>query len=494
MLAVLFLVIGLLECGAREESMQLDQSDELLVDWKLAFSLSPTSVGEATRSSFKFCQHALTQGRVVPRRTFGDLSQGDYRRWRVFGCLHQFCYNVTTNGLRSQVARPASGKDAMDEDAATAIKSLHLRNRMSIARRMRQRKETRGRRLSSREEEEERKRAIELERLRKDSRFCEWTMYGKALIERHKARVNERCEKKRNAVTILTTMPRIPKDFGCFNPADSVKCYHMVEDLLALGENARNVNVKEVRVLVDVVEGDEGPSEQLRHSVQLAQIHFRDFIDAAANARDLQKITVEVVGQQPSYPDMFRYSSAHLRGIVALANADVVFRGFDVLDSNAFRYRNDNKTLALALSVVKPTGKYADEFCDENSQSMNGHCEMWSKNYGVSWDSFVFLSPLSNRGIVSTNQGQDAVDYSVITPPPGSAPVFMNALHAEGCAASFLMQNGYSLRNPCKTIVAEHWHCMGSKMHASSNNQEWIKGCSSKMNFYGQVGGPGTLC
>lgn len=487
------LLVGMFAGGG--ESKQLNQSVELLVDWKLALSLSPASVADATRSAFSFCQRALTQGQVVPRRTLGNLSQGDNRRWRVFGCLHQFCFNATAASNQRPPPPTDSNKDRMDPDAVSAIKSFHLHKKMQYARRMRMRS-TQSRRLSTQEEEERvaKRRADDLAKMRLDPRFCEWTTYGKALVKKYSNRVNERCARKRNAVTILTTLPRIPVDFGCFNPLTDVKCYHMVENLLSLGENSRDINVKEIRVLVDVVDGKEDPSEQIRRAVQLAQIHYNNFIDSASTPYDLRKITVEVVGQQPSYPDMFRYSSTHLRGLVALANADIVFRGFDRLDTNAFEYRDDNATLALALSVAKPTGKYAREFCEEDSDVMNGHCELWSKNYGVSWDSFVFKSPLSNHGLVQSEDGEDLVDYSIITPPPGSPPAFMNALHAEGCAANFLMQNGYRLYNPCKTIVAEHWHCMGTKMHSVSKNQEWIKLCSSRMNFYGQVGGPGTMC
>lgn len=249
------------------------------------------------------------------------------------------------------------------------------------------------------------------------------------------------------------------------------------------------------QIILDFVNGNwehqydsEEATQRIRNAIYRGSVLYSDFLDSSVTTSDLRKVTSTVLRRQPSYVDMFQFANNNLDGLVALANADIVFRGLGFLDEHALEWRDKSQPLALALSVSKPTGKFG-QLCEDMNVDIKGHCDFWGRNYGVSWDAIVFKSPLQTPS-------NGPLNYTVLTPPPGGAPAYMNALHAEGCAARFLLDAGYRLHNPCKSIVAEHWHCMGRKMHFSApgGSSAWLGRCSGGINVWGQAGGLGTLC
>jgi len=260
------------------------------------------------------------------------------------------------------------------------------------------------------------------------------------------------------SVVVLTTIPLVPQVF----PADPKKD-HVVESLLALGAMCSEAGIEHVRVLLDEVHTDDAsPTAHLRSAVARAAAQYTDrasVIIRHLNASDasgaagshatnlvqaLEKLEAMVFGRQPTYADMFRHAGEAFPGrLVAVANADIVLRGAHRLDAAAFAEggADGRRPLALALSatVVKGAG-CGDDLC--------GKFPM-----GWSWDVHVFRAPLA-RGF----------DYALLEALP-PAPVFMNAMGAEGRVGFALASAGYELLNPCVDVAAEHWHC-APKTHA----------------------------
>ena len=249
-------------------------------------------------------------------------------------------------------------------------------------------------------------------------------------------------------VTILTTLPPLPSwQNGSVNP-------HLYEILAAIGENARNLYVGEVRVLLDTgpwVVGspeklDDRVTQEVRREILAAQHDLRDRLEAMATDRDLEKIRAHVFGHQPTYAELFRYASYALPGrIVSLMNADVVLRNLHRLDAAAF-WRPP--PLGLVLTVREPTGPLYEHHCERR---VADRCVGW-QSAGKSYDGFVFATPLPATA---------RYDMLEEFPP---IPVYMNEYGAENRAKQFLFASGFDLVNPCLSRIAVHWHCR-QKMH-----------------------------
>lgn len=236
------------------------------------------------------------------------------------------------------------------------------------------------------------------------------------------------------------------------------------------------------------------PTLMLRQAIFECQRQHTDKVDAAT-PKDLEKISAHVFGSQPSYVDMFQYASVQLSGgIVALVNADIVLRNIERLHYRSLQAQVGTP-LVIVLSISPPTGKYSRQCTSVSGES---RCQFWDADYGLSWDAFIFASPL----VPSAN-------YSFLDPPSGKLPIYMNTINAENCAGNFLVSSGYTLANPCRSVIAEHWHCMGSKTHhRGGRDRQWARECAlrgayggsgsiiriTKTLTLGRVGGPGTLC
>lgn len=275
-----------------------DQKMQLLLYYENARSMSPKSLGNASRLAFAWCQRALTQGRVIPLRSRGDLADVDLRRWKLMGCIHHFCIDTTlgpagvaypswsNNGdfafnspgrleakemqiaavaRQLQNATPRGLRNARMFDPRTdAFNASYYAKKSSTVHigRRRHGVHPTSRPLSTNVQRSQSSRRLsfrpKLVGKRKfvnrtlDRRRCEWTRYGVRLVKLHDEHVNSKChDRARTAftnVTILTTMPNVPRDFACLNPVRQLECLHLVENLLALGENARNPRVKRLHV------------------------------------------------------------------------------------------------------------------------------------------------------------------------------------------------------------------------------------------------------
>ena len=251
-------------------------------------------------------------------------------------------------------------------------------------------------------------------------------------------------------VTLLTSISSIPS---------GVERDHDLEIMVALGENARSREVGEVRVLVDVDfpkvrsledldSSNTRATKDLRRAIAESQLADRERLEELATEQDLLKVRAHLYGHQPDYAELFRYASFALPGrVVALANADVVLRNLDRLDSQAFVVPEEsNKTrVALALTVRPPTGKFG-QTCDKQ---LNDRCHRNSGPY----DGFVFGTPLP------ATARYDLLEEFL------PAPVYMNELAAEFRAKQFLVASGFDVINPCLNHLAEHWHCNSKKSH-----------------------------
>lgn len=167
---------------------ELNHHANLILSYDDAKSLEPDL--NVTLESFGFCQRAMLQARVVPMRSYGNLSERDAVEWDGLGCTNHFC------------------------DA----KSLWRR--------------------------------------------CSWKAYGRELVNRFNKDVNNVCDRRVGAedgphafVTVLTSIPRIPTDLQCAEDGPSAatkgmlnRCLHMLETLLAIGENARTPRVGHIHV------------------------------------------------------------------------------------------------------------------------------------------------------------------------------------------------------------------------------------------------------
>mmetsp|Transcript_12177 Transcript_12177/g.36706 ORF Transcript_12177/g.36706 Transcript_12177/m.36706 type:complete len:323 (-) Transcript_12177:67-1035(-) len=254
-------------------------------------------------------------------------------------------------------------------------------------------------------------------------------------------------------VTMLTTIP-LPTSWrkGTQEP-------HLFEIMLALGENSRNAEVGEIRVLLDSGPPvgsedfaqvnkdwnnvDDVATGRLRADVLASQSALAEKLDVLASHDELTKLTAHVYRHQPTYAELFRYASDALpHRLVALTNADIVLRNTHLLDASAFQ------DFSLVLTVREPTGAFG-------SSCARGRIRDLCVNFtwaGFSYDGFVFNSPL-----VATAR------YSLLEEAQPT-PVYMNEMGAENRAKHFLAASGYELANPCLNRLAEHWHCT-PKMH-----------------------------
>jgi len=158
-------------------------------------------------------------------------------------------------------------------------------------------------------------------------------------------------------------------------------------------------------------------------------------------------------GVQPLYKDFFEYANTTLAGnLVLFANGDIAF------DETLRRINPDalmTAKMGMILSVQPPPQNsfYKDAFGFECSNTPRCAVGAWkggcSASAGVSWDAYIFASPLSS----SFNLW--GVD------------VIMNIYGGEQVAAFQLeAAGGLTLYNPCYHVHAFHWHCQGGKTHS----------------------------
>lgn len=228
-------------------------------------------------------------------------------------------------------------------------------------------------------------------------------------------------------VTLVTALP--PGNGGA----------HRSEELLALGENARNALVAAIHVFVDEDHG-------LREAVEREQTTNRHRLEGIGG---LDKITA-VASSRASYADLFRYASQdEFRGkLVAVANPDVVLRNLDALDATAF---NDENKLALAVSTTRPHARYLNgcksldgfnlgDIAHYVQEALVDTCTEWVDR-GWSWNVEIFKSPIRASHY-------DPLEHVHLTSVNGHSQV-----------GHFLATSGYELANPCETLRMEEWRC-----------------------------------
>jgi len=271
-------------------------------------------------------------------------------------------------------------------------------------------------------------------------------------------------------LTILASLPFVSLNLDQAHP-------HLIETLLALGENTRSPHVVEVRVVLDrhfpsptngVVKRDlhkrdldKNATWDLQQQIALAQREHSERLDEIASQEQLQKIQAHVFGQQPTYAQLFRYANyALVDRIVVLTNADVVFRNFQSLDAGAFYGKHGvDPNFMLILAVRKPTGKFA-ETCEDMERVID-RCD----NLAWSYDSYVFKSP------ITATARYDMLEE--ISPHP----IYMNDNAAEHRVGAFLLMSGIAVYQACLYNFTEHWHCNQKMHHAKGNyNVEPVDG------------------
>jgi len=266
------------------------------------------------------------------------------------------------------------------------------------------------------------------------------------------------------SVVLLTTMEDVP-NMETIHSATSPDVDHALEALIVLAANLANQSIRRVRVLLDASPRNASKHElnaKLRSAVWAAQEHF-NAVPTASRLELERKLSCEGFGQQPTYADMLRYANAQWPSgsLVAVANADVMLRGADLLDQNSFAavpLISDSssfeaqriKPLALVLSVSLPP---SDSLISGSSRDACGIDQCNSVGKGYSWDVHVFETPLA-----------PTVNFSLLEAVEPQ-PVYMNSMGAENRVGWMLHKAGYELRNPCIDIRAEHWHC-AAKTHA----------------------------
>lgn len=243
-------------------------------------------------------------------------------------------------------------------------------------------------------------------------------------------------------LTILTTLPFVPSRV---ENASS----HVYESLLAIGENARTTHVREIVVVLDAFASKDPKgkdvSAALRRNVRETQKKWAAKIEAPASSAELSKIRAYVFGRQPTYSDLFRFADATMAGrLVALLNADIVLRNVEALDASAFAQK---PPLALVLGVVGPNDRYKSVACERPPID---RCDTRLRHSGYSWDVEIFKAPLVHPCFALLDDAE--------------GPIYMNSMGAENRVGHFLATSGYQIFNPCRSIVAEHWHCE-PKMH-----------------------------
>lgn len=258
-------------------------------------------------------------------------------------------------------------------------------------------------------------------------------------------------------LTLITTLPYIPS-------SDSAAHIHINESLLAIGENCRSRSIAEIHVLLDTFPGnDEEASAALRRNVALEQARLPQWKGQPSRTgwrawypadfdTHLTKIHAHVFGRQPTYSDIFRFASSSLSNrIVGITNADIVLRNPEAIDLDSFS--TSLAPFALCISVRPPSGPYAGT-CRFTRVGVRDRCvdERGRSRGGGSWDVTIFHSPLVNPR------------YELLDDLPPT-PVYMNQMAGEERAGYFLAESGYRLYNPCKSVIAEHWHCTKHKTH-----------------------------
>jgi len=272
------------------------------------------------------------------------------------------------------------------------------------------------------------------------------------------------------SVMLLTTMEGVP-NMERIHTATTPVVDHALETLLVLAANVANPSIRRVRVLLDASPSNTSRHELnagLRSAVWAAQEHFKAISTASRFELD-RKLSCEPFGQQPTYADMLRYANAQWPSgsLVAVANADVLLLGADLIDQKSFAATpiSSNitssgmhivKPLVLVLSVSLPP---SNSLVRDGSSRTCGTDQCHSVDKGWSWDVHVFATPLA-----------PTVNFSLLEAVEPQ-PVYMNAMGAENRVGWMLHQAGYELRNPCIDIRAEHWHC-AAKTHAKPISTE----------------------
>ena len=271
-----------------------------------------------------------------------------------------------------------------------------------------------------------------------------------AAVDRLENARTRRCVLNAQAsAVVVTTIPHLPHD-----DMDSA---HVVEALLAIGETARQLDIGEVHVLIDhSPAATDDATEALRNAVAAARLRHKQRLEDPSFPR--AKLSAFVFGRQPNYVDLFRYASSRFAGrVVAVANADCVLRGLGRVNGAVLR---DEKR-ALVLSVfAPPIGSRFRTACPDHRVFSRKHTDRRARVLNScprdargtnTWDAHLFTAPLETPA------------YSDLDRAP--TPVYPNAMGAEHRAAHFLLASGYALSNACNHVTAEHWHCVGRKMH-----------------------------
>jgi len=213
---------------------------------------------------------------------------------------------------------------------------------------------------------------------------------------------------------------------------------HYDELLGALAVNMHNPYISNIHVLFE--SQSDGDSECAELRTVLKQ----------ASKSGSRNVVCAPLRKQPTYHDFFVYANTTLRNThVLLANTDIVF---DASLSRINLTALATGTRGYVFSVMPPPydGEYHKLFgneCHASPRCTVGMFDGWNGVGGVSWDAYLFHSPLP------------AMDSSHLDH-------FMNTLGGENRAGYQLeVTAGVELFNPCKHVHAFHWHCTGGKMH-----------------------------
>jgi len=189
------------------------------------------------------------------------------------------------------------------------------------------------------------------------------------------------------------------------------------------------------------------------------------------------KLTCQQAGSQPTYADMFRYSSVQpdgplVGGVVIVANVDVVF------DDSLAQLPRLTGLSAYALSINSKTNLVhylqATGFatmCHGKKAVRDGRCPFWSQQSGygpstMSWDGFAF------RALALP------ADFAERADAAGSAlDTVMNLIGAENRAKCGLEAAGVSVYNACIWVRLQHYHHCGGLSHNNTEISKPNKAC-----------------
>jgi len=247
-----------------------------------------------------------------------------------------------------------------------------------------------------------------------------------------------------NTVVLLVTLFHPGKDGG--------KNAHIGELFAATGVNLQNPHFSEVHVLF------EHPSPMCSTLPDLLRGTVPDL-----TVEDLAKLTCVDTRKRPTYADLFAYANGSLKWkVVALANTDIVFDETIGLVDGPELLRS-GQALVLGVKLPKHRGLYKKVFgheCDTRSAAHPvarcylGEVDGEGASVGMSWDVFVFASPMPPP---KKGRGVKGLDF------------FTSVMHAENAVGYALeVEHGLAVANACLEVHAWHWHCQGTKMHAKS--------------------------